>query len=825
MKGYFNHISFKYNKETSRTMKDFCNETKRLAQQQQRLKFLLSCRSYGLTPNHTKNTTTQVKQLFKCNTIQGKLKKIEHNFHKKLLNLEISQTNTNIKNIKRKLFHIRTAIEYTLTEEDNETFFKKQSDRTKHITKNVKEGQIAKLKTLREKYFKLYGLVFNENWFENKTDVNIPHECKWMLSLGKKFALPVDKKNFSPLHIIADVEQCIQAMDNNIDKEKDVARTKLANRVTSFKRNLKNTPREKFIITIFEKTKKFLKRHDNIIIIQADKGNKTVAMFKEEYETKMKNLLDDKQTYKTIRVDPTPRLQKANNLIVADLHKHDLINSWEKRRLFCSAATAPRIYGLPKIHKPNIPLRPIVSSVQVACYNLSKYVGQILKHIISEKYNVKNSRQVKEQLTNLKLDEKEVLVSFDVISLFTNIPIHTAIKNIMSKWDQIKEITNIPSSKFLKMLQFCLSDNNYFIYEDKIYNQIFGMPMGNPLSPTIADIVLDSLLDEALDELKSNNIHIKYLTKYVDDILAIINIDHKDAILSSLNKYHPKIQFTMELEQNKQLAYLDTKLQRYENKLRFDWYSKSTSSGRLMNYNATQPKYQIINTARNFISTVLNISDKVFHSKNTQKIYEILSSNSFPRKIIQELIFQTNKHLEHQQKKPPKDNTDCNAEKHFYSVKYIPGLTDSKCINDTIKTENICFAYKPHTTLSTIFSKTKTPIPKQQRSNVVYEVKCKGSNEEDCNLIYIGMTRRTLETRISEHQTDIEKKRESTGLSQHIMKSCHTPDFANVRILDTEKIEKKRLTIESLRIQQNIKYTMNLKEDTNNINASYRVAI
>lgn len=825
MKGYFKHITFKYNTETCKTMKEYCNEIKRLAQQQERLKFILSCRNYGIIPNHTKNLTTQVTQLFTCTTIKGKLGKIENNFHKKILNLEISQTNLNIKLIKRKIYLLSAGIEEMIEEEDYTKFINEQKQRAKHIIKNIKETQTAKLNTLKENKFKLHGLVFNNEWFENKTEVNIPLECKWMLSLGKKFSLPINERNFSPIHVIADIENCILTIDDYADREKDALRTKLANQITSFKRKIKINEREKFIFTAFEKTKTFLNDHQEIIIIQADKGNKTVAMYKWDYEEKMKKLLEDKITYKTLRTDPTSKLQKINNNMVADLHNNGFINLWQKRQLICSAATAPRIYGLPKIHKPGIPLRPIVSSFQVPCYELSKFVGKILKNIISEQYNVKNSLQVKEQLKNMKLQQGEMLVSFDVISLFTNIPVHTAIRNIMTKWNTIKDFTKIPSAKFLKILQFCLQDNNYFVYGKKTFNQIFGMPMGNPLSPTIADITLDCLLDEAILELEKKNIHIKYIVKYVDDILAIIHNDDKDEILSTFNKYHKKIQFTIEMENNGQLAYLDTKLHRIDNNIIFDWYAKATSSGRIMNFHTTQPKNQIINTAKNFIFRVINISDAQFHNKNIKIIKETLKNNSFPKNLVNLLLENTLAIIQNKSNNQCNNIIDKQQQKKFYSVKYIPGLTNNKNLKTTMKTKNICFAYKPNTTLSTIYSKIKAPIDKKQQSNVVYEIQCNGTDNENCELIYIGTTKRTLETRMGEHQMDILKGRESTALAKHIIESKHTANIEGIRILDREGVERKRYTIESLRIQQNIHKTMNKKEDTDNISASYLTAI
>lgn len=381
----------------------------------------------------------------------------------------------------------------------------------------------------------------------------------------------------------------------------------------------------------------------------------------------------------------------------------------------------------------------------------------------------------------------------------------------------------MPSSKFLQLLKFCLNDNNYFIYGDKIYNQTFGMPMGNPLSPTIADIILDDLLDNAINKLNNKNIHIKYITKYVDDILAIINLDDKDEILSTLNSHHPKIQFTMEVEENGEIAYLDTKLHHMDNKIIFDWYTKDTASGRLMNFHATQPKNQIINTAKGFISRVLNISDEQFHPTNKQKIIKILKNNSFPIKLIHKLIENTMGKLKDNNTNHNQDNT--NHDKKFYSVKYVPGLTDTKNIKTTIESDNIRFAYKPNRTLNSIFTNIKAPIEKEHQSNVVYEIQCKGNDNESCELIYIGTTKRTLETRMKEHIMDITKMKEATALSQHILNTGHTADLEKVKILDKENIGKKRYTIESLRIQQKIGKTMNLKEDTNNIGASYRVAI
>ena len=89
---------------------------------------------------------------------------------------------------------------------------------------------------------------------------------------------------------------------------------------------------EKFILKVYQKTQKFLHTHKNkIIITKADKGSKTVIMYKEDYNNKINELLEDRNTYKKIRTDSTQKLQKINNEIVNDLFKSNHIDQWQKK--------------------------------------------------------------------------------------------------------------------------------------------------------------------------------------------------------------------------------------------------------------------------------------------------------------------------------------------------------------------------------------------------------------------------------------------------------------------------------------------------------------
>ncbi|XP_065358792.1 uncharacterized protein LOC135952935 [Calliphora vicina] len=633
---------------------------------------------------------------------------------------------------------------------------------------------------LKHEKFEKLNLVYNDDWFINHTSIEFEMEHKWLLSLVNKFAIPVDRKNFTPIPLIADMEQWVQGIKD--DTEKDITRSKIANRIAYFKRNLRNTEKDKFILSIYEVTRNFIKKHEkDIIITTADKGNKTVILYRRDYMEKMYQLLDDKSTYRKIEIDPTTSLQKRNNNLITQLGKDGYITRYEKFNMTTQAAAAPELYGLPKIHKDGIPLRPISASMKVPCYSLSKYIGTILRNIVSPKYNIQNSVELKRKLESVSLENDDIMVSFDVVSLFTNIPIHLAIRNILDKWKTLKEHTAIPRQTFLKILQFCLTDNKYLTFDNKFYHQTYGMPMGNPLSPTIANIVLDTLLDDVIDELRANNIEIKFITKYVDDLFAIIRKSDEEKILKTMNVYHNKIQFTIEREKNMSIPYLDINIIKDNGRIRTNWYTKPTSSGRMVNFNSTQPLKMKISTATNLIRKVLQISDVEYRKTNINRIRKILTKNSYPTYMTNNLINKVLKY-EKQQKNP---NTE--EEKVFYSVPFIPKLTETKTMKRMITEKTTTIAYKSNMTLRHLFTNNKTKIDKLKSDNVVYEIKCDGNERERCNLVYIGTTKRMLGTRVNEHKTDIEKGKITTALSLHVKECNHKMDFDNIKILDREQ--------------------------------------
>ncbi|XP_073847788.1 uncharacterized protein [Musca autumnalis] len=372
---------------------------------------------------------------------------------------------------------------------------------------------------------------------------------------------------------------------------------------------------------------------------------------------------------------------------------------------------------------------------------------------------------------------------------------------------------------FIDMLNMCIKDSRYFLYNDKIYEQLKGMPMGSPISPIIADIIMEKLLDESMEKLTTKP---RILTKYVDDIFCIVKRDEVDTTLNILNAYNQQLRFTMESEKNNQLPYLDSLVIRQENKLMLDWYQKPTASGRIINYNSKHPRRIKINTATNFIRRVLNISDKRFHATNEMKIRKILAMNDFPKRTINDLITQvkTNKSV----------ITEPKTAKIYKRSTYVSGFSERFSNSNLFNKEQYQIALKSNNTNNNFFSRTKAKIPNEEKSNVVYKIKCNGDATSTCEKVYVGTTKTKLKTRLSGHKSDQRVKNkpieQKTALAAHCAVTGHTPDLKDVQILAQENNYRRRYMLEMLHIiNVPTKYRINYKTDTENCAQIYRNTI
>ena len=221
-----------------------------------------------------------------------------------------------------------------------------------------------------------------------------------------------------------------------------------------------------------------------------------VILNKSDYINKCQDHLNDTDTYTLKNSDNSICLRKQINSFLKKLFDSKLLTRTQYTKLFANSATLPLFYGLIKIHKPDNPIRPIVSFIGSPSYYIAQFLSKLLTPFVKKSpHRLKNSYETKEKLKNIIVPDNHLLVSFDVKALFTSIPLDFAkecFKKFLVKNSLIFDQTRLNLNELLKLVDFCL-DASFFRFNGKIFKQIKGTPMGSPVSAVIAEIVMQEL--------------------------------------------------------------------------------------------------------------------------------------------------------------------------------------------------------------------------------------------------------------------------------------------------------------------------------------------
>ena len=169
------------------------------------------------------------------------------------------------------------------------------------------------------------------------------------------------------------------------------------------------------------------------------------------------------------------------------------------------------------------------------------------------------------------------MCSFEVKSLFTNVPIDETIKICLDTLYRSEEVDppGIDEPVLKKLLLKCTRDVE-FSFNDRMYRQSDGVAMGSPLGPILANIYL-GYCESLIPEQRWPDLY----RRYVDDTFSLFTGGEQEALefLDLLNSLHPSIQFTMEGEIDGRLPFLDALVMRMEGRFSTTVYRKPTVTG------------------------------------------------------------------------------------------------------------------------------------------------------------------------------------------------------------------------------------------------------
>lgn len=784
----FHRLNKNYNIELNKCRK-FEKLNRKVLKLQCDINFLQKCLEHDLVPKYL--SLKDKNQLLNLEIIKQR--------QNRAMSKQIRQHKTKLKHLRLKMSTNFQQIQSVLSMFDRLLLIKFF---TRENTKFVKRTMAIHQKKFMN-LFMMNKMCTPDGTVQNFSSVQLTDEQTYVLKTGLKH--PTFPSNNNCLDLLCKLEKVVYSMKDKVTKtnlnDLKVAYHNYSKRL----QNLLKTPVAKHNSAII----KSLKSNSDIRIVPFDKGNGIAILDTNDYINKLETIVKDKTKF-------TPIMYSENNFLL----DHPVVKQQNKIKYFLNKYVKPHVdpntlkfitptgsnsgkmYGSAKVHKQGNPLRPIVASFGTAEYNLAKYLNKFIVPVIPNTFSVENNTDLLDRLNNYKFTTTSKLVSFDVESLFTNVPLQEVIELAATKvYDS--NITKPPFDKdtFKKLLQF--ATGGIFSFNNTLYKQCDGLSMGSPLAPTLSNLFMGHLETNFLNNDKKN---LKFYVRYVDDILAIFENDNHETFFNYINSWHQNIKFTTEIG-DKTIPFLDINLDITNNVLETSVYRKPTYTGLILNFKAHCPLQwkrgllaTLINRAYNVCSTWKN-----FHNE-LDKLIDIFKDNGYPLCFIQNCI---KSYLDNKFNPKSKEDTkyDLTIKVPFFGIQSV---YFKKRLQSIIKrldnTVNIRWVFTCNKTKNYFSNKDKTPH--LLKSCVVYQFSC----EVDPRTTYIGRTLRHMNLRLKEHKNNM------SAISDHRLNCSCSCKPENFKILSQAQDSFELNIQEAIFIK---KFNPNLNKQINHDGASF----
>ena len=667
--------------------------------------------------------------------------------------------------VKKEADSTAESITSALSANDANRILEQIKTNTQRVFNTTKDRQKQKFeKLMQEKQAAVSPVdtpyVDKTNWVINLSSRSLSDAEIALLKKGLNFA--VTPANIPATEIIAKVETAVRQLDA---EQADTVR-RAVNGILQ-----QAEPPEPNITKEMRDALKSLKEDESIMVLPADKGRASVVMDTATYQAKISTLIEN-GPYQLLNKDPTDRLTRKLSEKLLTLKRNGHLSEAVYNKIRPRHKQPPRIYGLPKIHKADVPLRPIVSCVNTFAYDLSASLANILSPLTGKsEFTVTNSAHFVSTISSETIRDNEIMVSFDVESLFTNVPIDAAVQAALQRLENdpsLADRTTLTPAQIADLLTFVLR-STYFQYNGSIYEQKDGAAMGSPVSAVIANLYMESFEEQAIT---TSSYKPTIWKRYVDDTFTILDRGNVDDFLQHMNNQQPSIRFTMETENNNKLAFLDTAVSREpDGRLTTSVYRKPTHTDQYLAYDSHHPQSVkrgivkcLYERAKRLVTKPSVISEEKKH------LSSVLASNGYPFSFLQKLT-KTGR---------PNDSTKPAIEfKATAVLPYVKGVSEQ--LRRSLQQQGVRAVFKSETTLRSHLVRPKDAVNPAKQDGVVYRIPC------ECGKVYIGETGRPMQDRIKEHDRDIRFARtETSAVSEHAHNTGHKPLWNEVKFIDRD---------------------------------------
>ena len=377
-----------------------------------RVKFLDNCKRADVIPRFLK---------FRIPSNGCFDEKSIHTFQKTLLNKELQKAKTTTQTLTTTLNERRQQLRSVVPEKALPSVILHTRIARNNSKRQQDEVHNSKLAALSEEQQRPLFNVSNTVVLCG-LETTPPKYVMETLALGPKNAI-LDK--FDPKDLLAEIDALLHHCKTN--KVADETITDINVKTLAYIKRCKQMKPSKNI----QMTKRYLKDHD-LLAVPFDKGIGICIMKREDYHSKMDKIIALPQFEKLEKLRKNakhPVLKEEDRVvgILKSLQQEKKIDDDLYEKLRPRGSQPARLYGLAKVHKTDTPMRPVLSMPGSAYHKVAEYVAQQLANVPQCKINT-STDTISKKIRETKLEEDEEMISFDVVSLYTNVPVLQAIE-------------------------------------------------------------------------------------------------------------------------------------------------------------------------------------------------------------------------------------------------------------------------------------------------------------------------------------------------------------------------------------------------------------
>lgn len=374
-----------------------------------------------------------------------------------------------------------------------------------------------------------------------------------------------------------------------------------------------------------------------LTIKPADKGGGIVVMNTTDYIKEAHRQLMDIEVYQRLARDPRKEYEKKISDILTQALDEGVIDKNMKEYLKVTDPRTPALYLLPKIHKRLVdpPGRPIVSGCGSIFNTIAIFLDKVLRRFAVETTSyIQDTMDFLDKIRPLKIPERAIIGSFDIISLYTSIEHEVGLRAV-EKCLTNSEYNTKECNFILTLLELVLT-NNYFQFQEQFYLQLRGTAMGANMAPTYANIVV-AMLERDHIYVSSHAKHLAKWLRYIDDVFFIWTGTMEELIdfHGFLNQIDNGIKFTMSVSENS-VSFLDTVITITGDQLTSSLYCKPTDRNTLLHFNSAHPRSMIESLP---YSQLLRVGRVVTTDKEVESTLNSMCNKfqerGYPRRLVE----------------------------------------------------------------------------------------------------------------------------------------------------------------------------------------------